>query len=431
MSLKRTLIRNTTYNLAGYFFLAVASFISVPIILGSLGKNLYGVLVLFSSFIPLLSTADLGLSPAVIRELSLPQRTLEEKRQIWRTSFFLFLGLGFVGIGITLGVFLGIFRHWPALESVDFYQLRLAVIILSLTLFFDYLTAHLLTLPQADQRFDVYNLRTLLVGTGNTLGTAVVAYLTRDLVLILAFRLLLYLVTSWSLLRYARESLHSVAIWPQWQQALVKRLLHFGVRNFLGKVSNQVANQFSNYAVGGFLSAGAVAAFNIPQNLVIKAAGAISQATLAFFPMSAQLSSRDRIQKLKRLVVGVQGIILWVGVIEVLFVYFLGERFLLWWLKDTSFVMQAYPVFRILSWHFLLTTLTPIPTAVLNSLNYPQIPSFFALLTGLATIILTLWLTPMLGVTGPAYAAVLSSFVMVPLFLGVFSFMFVKYQPPE
>jgi O-antigen/teichoic acid export membrane protein len=327
--------------------------------------------------------------------------------------------------------FLGVIRTWEDVFQLSHSDFSWAVLLLAVTVLLDNLNAHFLTLPQADHRFEIYNLRTLIVGTGNTFGTALVAYLTRSIPLILAFRIILYFITSLSLIKYAGKSLKTSHIWPKFNLHIAKKLTGFGLKNFIGKLANQLSYQFSNYAIGGMLSAGAVAAFSIPQNLIVKAAGAISQGTLAFFPLSTQLSSKEKIHKLRIFVITIEVLILIIGITEVLFIKFFGFTFLTLWLNDSELAIQAYPVLRILSWVFLLTTLTPIPTAVLNALNYPQVPSFFALLTSIGTISLIFLLTTQLGVIGPAYAALISSAITVPSFLITFVWIFIKFKPKE
>lgn len=426
MSLKKTLLKNTSYNVASYIVLLLASFFSVPIILSNLGKEGYGVLVLLTSIAPLMSVLDLGLSSAVVRFMSLPDTSYKERIKIWQTSFFLFTVFASIVLVISLIGFFTLIKPWPALSSIDSLSFTYIAILISITLFVNHINIHFMTLPQANQRFDIYNTRTILVGLSNTLGSALLSYIYPSLIAILLFQLIFHFLALISLFFYTYKEFKEDFL-PKFYLETAKILLNFGLKNFLGKVANQAESQFSKYSLGSLLSASSVAIFGIPQKLVIYAAGGFSQLTLAFFPMSASLLKKERIGKLLKLIILLQGLALITGVLGVGTIYLFGFDFLLWWLKDPQLVILAFPVFKILSWFFLLTILTPIPSSVLDSINSPQIPSFFAILTAVITITLIFLLTPDYGVLGPAYAAVASSSITVPSFLIVFVVKFSRF----
>src|SRR5690606_1498415 len=90
MSIKKTLIKNSSYNLISYAYLAVASLISIPIILNRLGGELYGSYILFNGIVLVAATFDLGLSQATIRWLSLPKINQATRVNTWKTSLFFF-----------------------------------------------------------------------------------------------------------------------------------------------------------------------------------------------------------------------------------------------------------------------------------------------------------------------------------------------------
>ncbi len=91
MSIKRDLLKNTFYNLLGYFYLLLASFFSISIMLKNMGTDLFGVYIFLSSFVPLASVFDFGVSVATVRELAFSGNSETKKTSIWQTSFFIFL----------------------------------------------------------------------------------------------------------------------------------------------------------------------------------------------------------------------------------------------------------------------------------------------------------------------------------------------------
>lgn len=417
MSLKNSLIKNTGYNLLGYVYLLVASFFSVSLLLQNLGRDIFGVYILLISFISIASVFDFGISSAVIRKLSLPQTSREEKVTIWKTSFAIYISIAlvlFVGI---IAILLWLSNHLPILIHLDRTTLNWSIALLACIVFINHLNNHLLNLPQALQRFDIFNSKTLLVGTANTIISAIVSGIYPNIAVLFAVQLAFHILTFIYMISYSLKLFPGTYFGPSFDRQTGKYLFSFGYRNFIGTLAGQIESQFSNFMLGAMVSARAITSFSIPQSIVTKGAGVVSQFAQAFFPLSASLLEKDRIKKLKSLVIGVESLALLGGVLAVTLSFTIGQSFLMWWLKDAVVVETAFPVLKVLSFYFLLVALTPVPTALLQGLDKPQIPSFFAVLTVAIEISLAFFLVPAWGVVGMAYSFLGSVSFTVPVFL--------------
>ena len=82
MSIKKALIKNTAFNLFGYVYLLFISFFSIALMLKNMGSSMFGLYIFLSSFVPLASVFDFGISLATVRELAYPQNTQREKNKI-------------------------------------------------------------------------------------------------------------------------------------------------------------------------------------------------------------------------------------------------------------------------------------------------------------------------------------------------------------
>lgn len=415
MTIRKRLVKNTLINLTGYFYLLVASFISIPILLNYLGKDIFGIYLLLATVVPLTSIFDFGLSQAVIRRLSLPSTSEKKKKIIWQTSLFLYLITSLFLFLITLTT-LSIFSQKMTIFSlINKITLRNTIIILAATASVNLLNNHLLTLPQALQRFDIYNVKTLLVGSGNTIVSALMAIISPNLTRIFLIQLVFHLLTTLALILFAFKKNYQLI--PDLKLKVAKSLFAFGIKHFTGITAVQLRVHFSKYILGVLLSASAITAFAIPQSLVIKITGVIQQLALAFYPMSASLLKKEGIYKLKKIVYNSQTLFITIGIFQIIAVHQLGFQFLRWWLKDPVLIYPAFSVWKILSFYFALTILAPIPTALLESLNYPHIPTIFSVISSIINISLVLYLTPKYQILGPAYAMLISAVITVPLLL--------------
>lgn len=417
MSIKKSLIKNTGFNLASYIYLLVASFFSISILLGNLGRELFGVYLFLGAFIPLVAVFDFGISTAVVRRLSLPGLSKEDRVSTWKTSFSLFLWIGAVLSLIVLGVLIYLTRTLPMFAGFDTATLNWIILILTITVFVNHINSQLLSLPQAEQRFDIFNSKTLLVGSANTILSAILSAFYPNIALIFLLQLIFHILTLIYMAIYCSKIFPGKSFLPGYEKQEGKDLIGFGLKNFVGTLASQVEAQFSKYALGIMVSAQAVTAYSIPQNIVAKGAGVVSQVAQAFFPLGTSLLQKDRVRKLGRTVMAIQLLVLLGGILAIYLSFAIGKDFLMWWLKDAVVVEAAFPVLKILSFHFLLNALTPIPSVLLQSLNKPQIPSLFAVVTVVTEIVFMFILVPVYQVQGAAMATLIGSCVTVPAFL--------------
>lgn len=422
MSIKKTLFKNTAFNLFGYIYLLGVSFYSISILLGNLGRDLFGVYIFLASFVPIASVFDFGVSIALIRDLASSDISESEKKKVWQSGLFifllqaLFLGFFFFGL-VTL-----LFHQLPLLNtyfnSTNIYFLSFVI---GVTIFLNHVNNAFLSIPQALQRFDVYNSKTYLVGTANTLFTAWLTYYTQDLSLVFLMQFLFHIVTFLYILNFGKKHIGGGVLTPVYTASIGKRLFGFGIKNFVGTLAGQIEAQASKFFLGLLSTAQSITAFNIPQSIFQKGAGVVSQVAQAFFPLSATLLNKDRIIKLRNLYLFLQGSILFSGLLVVYLTFGYGNVFLSWWLGDPIIVDISFPILRILSIYFVLLSLTPLPTALLQGLGKPQIPSFFAVLTTGLEIAFMFLLIPKYQALGAAYSFLATISITSPLFL-VYSF---------
>lgn len=417
MSIKKSLIKNTGFNMAGYLYLLLASFFSISILLGNLGRDTFGVYLFLASIIPLASVFDFGISGAVVRRLSLPNISEEEKVNTWKTSFSLFLGISVVLSLVVLGILFYLTRTLPIFVNIDLVTLNWCVAILTVTVFINHINSHLLSLPQAEQRFDIFNSKTLLVGSANTILSALLSFVYPNIAMLFLLQLVFHIFTFIFMAIYSYKIFPGKNFLPSYEKKEGRGIIDFGLKNFVGAIANQIDVQISKYALGTLSSASAITAFSIPQNIVLKGAGVISQISQVVFPLSSSLLEKSRIEKLKKLVLGIEVFTFLCGIVAIILSHTFGYQFLLWWLKDTVVVNIAFPIIKIMSFYFLITALTPIPSVLIQSMGKPQVTSLFAVLTAVVDGIGMFILIPMYGAIGAAYATLIGSILTVPPFL--------------
>ena len=108
--------KNVVFNLAGRGYVALMSFVFVPLYLSLLGAEAYGLIGLYASLQVVVSLLDMGLSPTLTRELarlSASPDNAQEARDLVRT-----LELVYWIIGVVIGSSLFLLAPWIAFHAV-------------------------------------------------------------------------------------------------------------------------------------------------------------------------------------------------------------------------------------------------------------------------------------------------------------------------
>lgn len=394
-----SLTRATIWNIVGYLYLIIASLIATPVLLHSLGIALFAQYSLIIATIGLVSAINLGLPQATTRALSRDHEFSPRRQTIWATSSLLFIATGIMG-GL-IAVFIA-------------YQLHVSFLMLPLIfglVLMNNLVTHYMTLPHAEGHFGYFNTKTFIVGTGNTLLAAYLAWRGQGIIQILVFQLVCYLVSLFvlayfSLKYFPRPWAGKVSL------SVGKSLISFGIKNQVGTIVGQVQSQYAKYLLSA-LSPLRLSAYVIAQGLVQKLAGGVSQVASALYPASARASHSS----LRPLYYRLQLSLLILGLLGIGIYRFIGYSFLSWWLHAPELVATVDSVLKVLVWYFAILVLSPLASTVLDGHGHPEITSLVALSTTIIEISLAFLLFPRYGLFAPVYSSLIAILIMTPVLI--------------
>ncbi len=397
-----SLKRATLWNIAGYIYLLIASFISTPILVRYLGISEFSRYSLILASTIFVSAINLGLPQAVVRALAIEHKFSKARQTIWASSSLLFILTGIIAGMIAV-----------ALVYPLHLDISLLIIIFGISLT-NNLVSHYLTLPQAEGHFGYFNLKTFIIGTGNTLLAALLAYLGYDILVIITMQLFTYWFTLLPLAYF------SLKFFPNPRAGKVsvlaiKSLASFGLKNWGGKLIGQVQSQYAKYLLA-VLSPLTLSAYVIAQGLVQKMAGGVVQLATSIYPASARVGFD---KSFRQLYIKLQLGLLALGLLGVGIYYLFGLSFLSWWLHSSDLVRLVDSVMRVLIWYFVLLLLTPLPSTILDGTGHPGTGSLFVLVTTLIEISLAIILFNSYGIFAPVYASLISVGITTPVLLYV------------
>jgi len=335
MNQGKTIIRNIFSNWTGYLVSVVIGLILSPVVVHSLGNNLYGIWTIIVAFSGYYGLVNLGIAPAVSYYLShhYARKEYDQINQVASTAFFALTLLSFVVLSISFVIALcgeQIFSIDPQHVS-DF---RLTVFIMALNFSLGFVFAIFQSFLVMLQRYDLRNanqilfdiIRTILLYIALKNGYKIVAIsiitTACTFCMNIGYVIIVYRIFEELKIKFlyaSRSTLHSI--------------FNYGFWAVIGELGRQLLFYSSAFVIGAFLNTAAITFFAIAGNLFEYARNLLGAMTRVFFPVAAQQHSRSEFDKLRSLyfkgsrytfiltviiivgfiVVGKQFIILWMG----------------------------------------------------------------------------------------------------------------------
>jgi len=410
-----TLARNSILNLIGQGAPLVAAIFAIPVLLGALGIDRFGVLSLAWVVIGYFSLFDFGigraLTKAVADRLGNGQ-TADIPHQIW-TALTIMLLLGAVG-----GVLLAVLASWlvyavlkipPVLgeETVGAFYL------LAFSLPAVIATAGLRGVLEAYQRFGLVNALRIPMGIFTFAGPLLVLPFSQSLVAVVAV-LVLGRVVGWAAhLYYCMRVVPALRHGMMFRREFLGPLLRFGGWLTVSNIVGPLMVYLDRFLIGALLSVAAVAFYTTPYEVVTKLLLIPAALTAVLFPAFASGIAARSPQVNDLFVGGVKAVFLLLFPLTLLFVAFSSEGLTLW--LGGEFAANSGRVLQYLTAGIFLNCLAQVPFALIQAVGRPDISAKLHL-AELPVYLVLLWLlTVRLGIEGAAIAWMLRAAVDMAL----------------
>lgn len=105
----------------------------MPYIAGALGDRLYGVFAVAAAFVSCFSVLDLGIAAAVSRFITVhfSRGERDECSLLSATAFFLYVGLGLLGLAVSAAIAAGAYIFTPSMADIDLFAATVVIFGLS------------------------------------------------------------------------------------------------------------------------------------------------------------------------------------------------------------------------------------------------------------------------------------------------------------
>jgi O-antigen/teichoic acid export membrane protein len=400
----RLLARNTLLNLLGLGAPMLVALVAIPLLVGGLGTERFGVLALAWMAIGYFSFFDMGLGRALTQLVAerLGRRAdAEISRLVW-TALLLVVILGAAG-GLLLAALSGwlvstVLRIPPELQAethVSFYLLALALPWVTST-------AALRGVLEAGQRFGAVNALRVPLGVLTFAGPLLVLPFSNSLVPVVAVlaagRVVAWGAHLWLCLRAFPWLRGGVAL----ARAEVVPLLRFGSWMTVSNLVSPLMVYLDRFLIGALLSMSAVAYYVTPYEVVTRLWLVPAALVGVLFPAFATGFAGDRAQVGALFDRGVRTVFLVLFPLILLVVAFANEGLEIW--LGAEFAAEGTAVLQWLAVGILINSVAQIPFTVIQGAGRADITGKLHLLELPLYLGLLWWLLPTYGITGAAIA---------------------------
>jgi len=411
------LIKNTVYNFITQVVLLLLFMITTPIVVHGLGDEAYGIISLVLVLVGYFSFLDLGMSQATVKFLSehLAKGEEKETHQIVLTSIFTNLFLGILG-GILIALFTSLFVEKVFKVSLALQnEAKLAFYIFAFGFPFVLIQGTLQAIPTAFQRFDIINIINGIAAAIQGLGAMILVLLGFGIREVVILYLVARVFSASFYLFILLKLLPNIQLQPMWHKPTFLKLLSFGGWILVSALTGPLISNFDRIVIGSLLSVAAVTYYVVPYSLIGKISIFPASMSPVLFPAFSALSgTEDRLEIQKLFVRSTKYIIIIVGFITLIMIFF-AEPFIRFWLGDI-FAQKSTLVFQILAIGALFNCLAPIPSVFLQGYGRPDLPSKLYLALLPINIVLVFVLVKNMGIEGAAISFTLRAGIETLIF---------------
>jgi O-antigen/teichoic acid export membrane protein len=411
------LLRNSLWNLSGSAVPMVVALATVPLLIGALGVEGFGIVTLVGSVIGYFSVLDINLSAGSIKYLA-EHHAAKDRQRFAETFWFgiLFYGLlGLLGAAIILVGAEALVDHFFHVSAAQHESTVTAFRVAALGFILTQTQNYLLVVPQALQRYDRSAQSEAFFGVLVNLVSVAAALANTGVVGVIVARVAVSAANVLYLIWVIRG--FDLGLTPCWPRKEVRSALtSFSAYAYLSKIASTLHQHADKLIVGATAGPVALAFYTVPVTLAGRILGLTYRLSSVIYPRASALAGAGRISELRPVYLGVMRYVTYINLAALGVIVLAGDEFLRRWVGE-QFVQQGYPVLVLMTLALLIDSLTNIPSMVNDALGHPRVTGRFALANGLLGVGTVYLGATIEGIVGAAAGHLLSSLTLCMIFL--------------
>lgn len=404
-------LKNSVYGTLGFIFPLAIALITAPYIVHKLTPEIYGIYILSTSLMGLMSFFDLGFGQGIIKFVSEYEAKKDFKSigNVIGVSAYIYFIMGIIGAVIifafanNLVVLFKINENYRDLARYVFH-------ITAIGFFINFVTSIFSPIPMALQRYDISTKAQTIMWLLLNLSIVGLLYLGYGLKEIIIISLVFGLVRLVTYFFIYKRMLPNIPFKPNFKPWVFKKIFSFSVFTAINGITGNIVFRVDKMIISSFLGTTAVTYYTIPFMVIQMGFGLINSATQPIFPATSNLSSLGLKEELKEIH---RKATKYTAVISSVFTagfIILGGTFLILWM-GADFARNAEGLIPIIAIVFFFQSVSVPSFHIYNGLGFSRINMISSLVGSSAYLLAALILIPVLKLTG---AALSFAFTLLP-----------------
>jgi len=408
--------RNITYNVAGFFWPIVFTLVITPIIIFKLGIKDYGIYIFITTAFYFIGLIDLGIGTAVSKLMSFyyGKETHDDLKSLARSASSLFFIIGSIGLSLII-FFSTIGFDLLGERFEDYKQYSWLFMIGGLMFFLRSISAAPNATLIAVQRFDLITKISIVQITLSSLSMLLAVSISGTLLSVFISQLAVTLFICGAYFSNAKKVLPYVKYNFGWDVDKIKECYKFGLVNFFINIASSALSSLDKMIIPFYAGVSGLTYYSIGGSVGGKIPGVSASLSATLLPTVSQLSAKENSDLIKLIYIRSFRLIAIIAAALTITTISFSYKILFFWL-DADFAEKASTILIILALtNFLLALFGPLSNFLfgLGKLKFLSISSIGM---GILNAIMIFILLPTYGITGAAYAYLISVLPIIYIF---------------
>ena len=395
----------------------ILSFAITPLLVKFMGIDAYGIRGLIISIIGYFALLDMGSNAAGTKYLAEynAQNDRPLIKELLGTTLTMYSIVGIIG-----GVAIWFMAEWfstmvfkipPELQHQSIWAFRIAGIGFTISMITWWCSA----VPTGLQRFDVFNGISIGFGTLTSLTSLCAAWLGYGIVGVVIANVLSNIIAVIAYFVSIRRLLPDIPIQFSFDNKMFRRTAGFSAYLIIFRIFSIICSQLDKTLIGVWIGTAALTFYVVPQSVAQVVHEINAKLMQIIFPMASEFSAAKEHDKILRLFYRSANLSIVIGAgIAIPIIAYAHPLLALW--MSPEFAQKSTTVLTLMTFTFLLTGLTAMPTAFLGGMGYPIFIPMGAVVSGTTSAALYLLLIKPFGINGAALAKFISMILLVTFY---------------
>ncbi len=392
----------------GYIWPMFFSLFITPIIIFHLGIKNYGIYLFINAIISLFGLLDLGLGTAIIKHMSYYYGKKDSRSisTLTHSANSLFIIIGCTGFIISLIIAF----YGPLLLPTQFavYRQYSLLFILGGAIFFvSASTNTYVSILTALQRFDIANKIGIISITASSLIILVAVISGAGIQGIFIIQFIIGIFFAVITIYQAKKILPEATLQLGWDNFEIKHCYQFGLITFVNNIATTALASLDRLIIPFYLGPSNLTYYSLPGNVTGKIPGISNTLSSTMFPTTSQMQGEQNSAQIEIFYIrSFRLITIMAAALSVTCIAF-SYKILLYWL-NADFANHSSIILIILTFtNFILAMFGPLSNFLLG-LGKLKFLTTMSTIMGILNVILLIIFLPRYGITGAAWAYLIS-----------------------